>query len=388
MVGNGEEMARSLYAQARDIPPVRSLEDNLAAEQLLLASIRSDPAYAEAYAYMAMILGSRSMFMGGQEEWADSAAIVAEYAVELAPSTWEAWWALSFARFQQSRYREAESAALRVWERLPSHRGVLNSLGFMAIYRGRHFDAVRWGLEAIEASPDWVVPRTLIGLTLMELGRIDESLAWLRSAREADPTWPPLLGFEVAALMHGGRMEEVDRLLAASDQTPPGVMATVAIAKENLTDALDYLNQQYGRAPDEMPPYGISTRARLGLVLAALNRWEDAAPLLDEAERRALHEMEEGNESKNYPLEMAAIEAWRGDLDEAARWLGEAEAKGWRDDGLWSLRPGLDPLRDDPRFQAALIRIRESHDRALQDLARAGLPGPPPPVPTRPPEGP
>ena len=41
------------------------------------------------------------------------------------------------------------------------------------------------------------------------------------------------------------------------------------------------------------------------------------------------------------------------------RWLGGG-TKGWREDSLSLIRPGLDSLEGDPRFEAALGRIREA----------------------------
>ena len=139
-----------------------SPEENMAAEQLLLEAVRADPDYAGAYA-MAMVLGAR-LFMRRAGVRGLIRPPLAQHAVRLDTASRQ----VGAGRFQRSRYREAASAALRVWERQPTHRGVLNNLG---IHRHVPRQPPEWGLGHC---PGWAVPRTLVGLALMELGRTDD----------------------------------------------------------------------------------------------------------------------------------------------------------------------------------------------------------------------
>lgn len=377
-------LARELFDEALAMPMDRDRDANLAAEELLHQAIRIDSTFSDAYALLAQVLGTRAMFIGGAEHWADSATRVAESAVQVDPEAAFGYRALSFAHFQQSRFQDAMAAGLQYLNFEPAHPLILNNLGFISIYRGNHYDAIKWALEAIEQDPEWAVPRTLVALSLAELGRHQEALHWLDSAYEADPTWPPTPSFEVSVLLRSDRLADAERRLDEFGSDDPNLRATVAIAAGDLPRALASLHESYGRAPDYMPPYGISTRTRLGLVLLELGRLEEAEPLLMSATQEAHREMDEGNESKNYRLEMASIEAARGEVDSAIWWLREAYRFGWREDALFLIRPGLKPLVGDPRYEDLLTQIAQAHEQSLTRLDREELPGDPPPLHTTP----
>ena len=322
---------------------------------------------------------TRSMFLGFGEEWADSAAVVAAHSLTLDSSSAAAYKALSFSRFQQSRFHEAMSAGLRLLELEPHQPQVINNLGFIAAYRGDHVNAVRWAHEAIALDSTWAPPRTLVGLMLAELGEISTSLDWLSSAHAAQPGWPPNAAFVVWANLLSRDLEEAHQsaraLLEQGQRSPVDltVAADVAVARKAPERALSFLTEIHGRAPDYMPPYGISNRARLGLVLHSLGRDQEASPLLKKAEELARREIEDGNESKNYRLELACIEAARGDLSSALTWLEDAYRHGWRDPYLNAIRPGLEQLRGHPQMNQLLGRIHADLEVAVERLARLNL---------------
>jgi serine/threonine-protein kinase len=74
----------------------------------------------------------------------------------------------------------------------------------------------------------------------------------------------------------------------------------------------------------------------------------------EEASKRALATME-SQFAVGFAFQIAQAHAWRGEKDQAFAWLERAYAL--HDAGLARLPydPGLDPLRDDPRF-AALVQ--------------------------------
>jgi TolB-like protein/DNA-binding winged helix-turn-helix (wHTH) protein/tetratricopeptide (TPR) repeat protein len=88
--------------------------------------------------------------------------------------------------------------------------------------------------------------------------------------------------------------------------------------------------------------------ANLARAYVAAGRRPEAAALLDDLKKRSspLH---------SYGSEIAVIYAALGDRDQAMAWLERGASERFNPGVL--LRPGLDPLRDDPRFIDLLRRI-------------------------------
>lgn len=362
-----------------------SRDSSIEAAELLQQAVRIDPGFAAAYAQLALVLAARSMFTGFSEAWADSAARVAVRSIDLDPEVAAGHLALSYSRFQQSRYQEAVEAGLRVLEFEPSHPLILNNLGFISAYRGDPVDAIRWARRAVQARPDWAPPRTLVALMLGELGYTQLALDWLRSAAVVQPSWPPNSAFEAQILALSGRLREansvVNRVLVAGARTPVNLNAAVdvALGQDDIEGALLLLSELHGMAPDMMPPFGISVQARLGLTLLAAGRIPEAQPHLRAAEIEAHREMNDGNESKNYRLEMASIDAARGEVESALGWLDEAYRYGWRElDFLIAVRPGLVQLSDEEGFKTLLDRIGADQEAFRTRLESLNLVIPPP----------
>lgn len=352
-----------------------SREANVEAVALLRQAIQLDDSSAAAYSGLAMAYGARSIFNGFAESWADSAAEAAQRAVSLDSADVEAWSALSFSRFQQSRYQESIVAGLRVLEADPSQHLLLNNLGFISFYRGDYVDAVRWAMRAVEARPDWAPPRTLIGLTLAEMGENELALAWLDSAHEVQPGWPPTRAFVVQVHLAAGHIDQAveaaEGLLAIGPRSPVNIMAAVEVelARGDVERSAQLLRELYSRTPDFMPPFGLSARTRLGLILLRLGEVEEARELMTAASAIAQTEVESGNESKSYRLELAAIEEALGNSQNALAWLDEAYRLGWRELRLAvALKPGLDPMDERGDLDDLKVRLEGDAESAKRRL--------------------
>jgi Flp pilus assembly protein TadD len=93
---------------------------------------------------------------------------------------------------------------------------------------------------------------------------------------------------------------------------------------------------------------GATCIANLARAYVAAGRTHEASALLDDLRHRS-------NAPHSFASEVAVIYTALGDRDQAMTWLERGAAERFNPGVL--LRPGLDPLRSDPRFVDLLRRV-------------------------------
>jgi len=92
--------------------------------------------------------------------------------------------------------------------------------------------------------------------------------------------------------------------------------------------------------------------ANLARAYVAAGKRSEAVKLLDDLKRRS-------SPAHSYASEIAVIHGSLGDTDQAMRWLERGYEERFNPGVL--LRPGLDPLRSEPRFQELVRRVGLPH---------------------------
>jgi hypothetical protein len=118
--------------------------------------------------------------------------------------------------------------------------------------------------------------------------------------------------------------------------------------------------------PESLRSLYALTLHRRGDVKRATELWGQSAA----AARRML---EEGAEGPAAPLELAAIAAVEARSAEAMDWLERGYRAGWNDARVLELDPFFDPVRQEPRYRAALASMREE-TAAMRKRAAAAHP--------------
>jgi tetratricopeptide (TPR) repeat protein len=177
------------------------------------------------------------------------------------------------------------------------------------------------------------------------MGRSEEALKFLNASIGRDPLFPG--AYEVLGIqqLQNGRLDEAEAALRRTFEFDPTfviahyVLGNLLLARNRPEAAL----AEYSKETDEGARLGGSAMAYF-----ALGRKVDSEHALAQLrERRADRE----------PFMVAQVYAFRGEPDEALKWLDRAFAQ--KDPGLDLLRdPSFNKLKDDPRYKTFLKKMK------------------------------
>lgn len=272
-------------------------------------AIRLDPHYALAYAARSLAYINDAVdFASGPEIAADHARALgdARQALALAPDLPEGHQALAVYFLNTLQFMQARDEFARAVSLAPGYAVVLRSAGYFSVLIGRTAEGFGMLERAVARDPMSVASHTYYGGALYLARRYTDAVAVLRRA-------------------------------VALDSVPSDVNPELGLAHYALGD------YRAAAASCEIRSDDWIGQLCLAVTYEKLGRRPDAAAM------RGKLQAAFGDASAN---EFAEIDAQWGDKQSALRWLEKAFQL--RDAGLSHLKadPLLDPLRNEPRFQA------------------------------------
>jgi TolB-like protein/DNA-binding winged helix-turn-helix (wHTH) protein/Flp pilus assembly protein TadD len=282
-------------------------------------AIEDDPAYARAYSGLAdtyALLGDWQYSVMSPKEALPKAKAAAMKAVELDASLGEAHTSLAFC---------------------------LDGFDWDFQAAGKEFQ------RALELTPGYATGHHWYAWHLALERRYDEALVEMRKAQNLDPL----------SLVISADLAELLALAHAYDESITQSLKTLeldpafGLAHNHLGEAYlqKHLNEQAIaelRKAVSLSGGGATCIANLARAYAASGRTRDAVDLLNDLKGRSspLH---------SYASEIAVIYAALGDARQAMDWLERGAAERFNPGVL--LRPGVDPLRSEPRFVDLMRRV-------------------------------
>jgi tetratricopeptide (TPR) repeat protein len=250
-------------------------------------------------------------------------------------------------------YSRARAAALRAVELDDNLAEAHTSLAaVLSDYDWDWEGADREYRRAIELNPNYATAHSWYSEHLSRMGRHEEAVATVRKVPELDPA-SIFSGMIVSWILYFAR-----RYDAAIKQG----LRTLEVDPDYATAyrILGWAYEESGRHDEAisahlrasaLTDYGPNFTAHLGRAYALAGRQDDARKVLAE-----LMKVSEGAYISS--LDIAIIQTALGEVDLAFEWLERAYEE--RADHLPYLKvdPRLDPLRDDPRFENLLQRMR------------------------------
>jgi eukaryotic-like serine/threonine-protein kinase len=292
----------------------------LSSIELFESAIRADPTYAAPHAGLAnsyVLLSLGGIVERSSTESLRQAKFEAQRALVLDPRTPEAHTALGYAQ-------------LWSWELAESDRTFL---------------------RAIDLNPSDATTRFWHSVRLAAEGRFDESIAEAKRGQQLDPasaivtaglSWSyHLAGRHVEAEEHARRVMEIE---------PDFIMGLVRLGVAHKHQ------RAYGRAIETLQR-AVNLSGRNPDILAQVGQTYGLQGSSREA-RAILDELNTSAKARYVPaFDRALIYAGLGDRDQAFDWLQRAYDERYSLLVLLQVDPDLNPLRDDPRFEALVRRV-------------------------------
>ncbi|MGH7520684.1 MAG: protein kinase domain-containing protein [Gemmatimonadales bacterium] len=312
--------AYGLYLKGRYAWGKRTKEGVEEAVRFFEQAIAADPNYAPAYAGLAdsyaLDVDYRAIPV------ADSYGRAKEYArkaLALDETVPSAHASLAWALFIYDwEWEGAEREFRRAIELNPRYASAHQWFAFLLCSRGQHDAALLEAHTSLELDPASVSVRRAVGWNYHYARRYETAHDHLTRAIEMDPTAVETYRILAQNFAMQGRLEEAERLF-----------------RETLL----------------LPTAGAYTKAGLGWVLGRAGKRAEAERLLAELEASA----RQGYVS---PVPFSMLHIGLGNVDRALDWAERAydERRGWL--AYFKVNPLLDPLRDEPRFNALLAKMR------------------------------
>jgi TolB-like protein/Tfp pilus assembly protein PilF len=368
--------AYQLYLRALDLRPTRKTERDTRAE-LLRQAIQLDSSFAAAYAHLARAYMFRSV--AGEPAYADSGFAAARKAIALDPELADGHFALGDLLGNRLRFADARRSYLKALELEPSHDGAMADLANAYVALGRYDEALDYALRATQLDPNQPHGPYHVGLPLLALDDDSASARYLHGAERRFPAELRIQGLLAALDLRRGAgaaaLERARKLVADNpDDTEGGPIlaeTAVVLGAPDAESLIAPLATRDPEAPAQMFPE--SLRSLYALTLHRRGDAKRATELWRQSAAAARRNLEAGAEGPAAPLELAAIAAVEARSAEAMDWLERSYRAGWNDARVLELDPFFDPVRQEPRYRAALGSMREE-TAAMRKRAAAAHP--------------
>ena len=321
--------AYELLLRARYLGTRTTDEDSREAIALLERAIAIDPGFAPLHAVLAAAYVNRLNFLLPEEarELEQNAYAATERALSLDPEIAEAYLARGNLLWTPS-YRYAHERAIQEYRRALSLNPNLDraheGLAQVFVHLGFFEDALQHSAKALEINPSNALAPFFGAEVLLWMGKDEEAVAALSSVPHS--TVPEVVEANVAwALFRLGRREE-------------------ALARLRLASR-DYPNDASG------------VLAGVEAMLLADSEPGTAEELIRRVEKRKAV-----GPYHHAAYFAACAYAQMGRADEAVRWLRETAETGFPCYPLFAHDASLDPIRQDPRFEAFLADMQKQSE--------------------------
>ncbi len=231
------------------------LETMPPAREAAIAALRLDDTSAEAH----VSLGNVRFWY--DYDWVETEAEF-KRALELSPSLPEAH--LGYALYLAAMLRDEEAIReiQQARELNPFSPSIAAFTAFVFTILRHHGQAIEYGLEAIEAHPNFSMGYKWLGMAYRNIGQLDEATAQLQRAVELDPNPPNVLFLGEMYALSGETskayemLEQLDQLHERGLYHCPYERALVSIGLDDKEEAFELLEKAYSERAYCMPWLG------------------------------------------------------------------------------------------------------------------------------------
>jgi len=340
------------------------------------AALERDPNYAEAWAGIADAYGQRVFRFGYGMEWADSAEIAANRAVELSPTLPSALKSLALAHSARGFVQRSIETNIRALELDPNYSDAMNNLAVDYGSMGRLAEAHRWYQRAFRLQPNIAFARANFAGSYSALGEFELAVARLNEAIELDPQDVTPRSYLTGILIVAGDQEGALAVADGLVRDYPDMTYALNWAAGTLLfageweRAQDAASRSMALSPDQDLGTWHHARDVLALATKRLGDATEADGHLRESATLWELDLERTRELPAIPYQLAAVHAALGEDETALRWLRQAYDGGFKGYRRTALAPFFEDLRDHPEFRSIIESMKADVERMRLEIER------------------
>jgi tetratricopeptide (TPR) repeat protein len=353
------ETASTLVARGRDALSEGTHESNERAVTLFERALATEPQFAPGYVGLATAYLERAGEPPLGEQWLARAIAAGEKALGLDPLPAEAYLALGRAYRSKGLLRKEKELWQRRVQIDPKDAIARTREGWVLWFTGRPDEALQWLHAAAGLRPgDRWVQRWVyffLGNANLALSNHVEAQRWYRKQLDLHPDHSSAQAGLIWSLLAANKDDEArSQHTRFRTNSYDGDRYPLKLADIEYFLNLDEYASQHAREalsePDERYwPRGFLASTILGALLWSSDRLA-ATTHLASSERIDRERLKGGDEGYMPHIDLAAIQAVRGEIRAACRSLRAAIAAGWRYPALATRDRLFKSLRTDPEF--------------------------------------
>jgi eukaryotic-like serine/threonine-protein kinase len=244
---------------------------------------------------------------------------------------------------------KARAALARAMQLEPGNAAAYAALGYSKMSHDWDWSGAEESFRhALKINPNEATVHENYGVLLVVLGRFDEASRELEHAREIDPLAPLTATQSLWPLFEGRRWDEaVAHSRRIAQENPTGYMPRMVLGQSLLFRGDHKQGIKILEAATRLDPGNPFPLGWLGYAYAVSGQRTRALAILDTLERMPPARYVQ-------PYTLALVHVGLGDREKALTLLEQGVRDHTDEVVLLGVDPAMDPLRDEPRFQALL----------------------------------
>ena len=354
----GQVSAAAFAAEGLSELSNETVESNERAVALFERASDVDPSFAPAHSGLAKAYVQRYDLRLGRS-WLDQAVTAGQRAVELDPSLGDAYRALGRAYRMKGRLRDE----LLLWQRRaqldPNDADALERCGWVLWFTGRAEESLPWLHAAIAQRPDSEWAHFYLGNANLALGNYGEAEPSYGRELELHPDHSSAQSGVIWSLLAAGKDDEARAQLRRFQTSSmdgdryPLKVADIEYFLGDDQNAAVHAREALAEPEERYWPRGFLASTILGALLWPHDR-SGAEEQLKNSEQIDQERLGGGDEGYMAHIDLAAVNAIRGEVPRARDSLRAAIAAGWRFRSLAARDRLFENLRYDDGFKSLL----------------------------------
>jgi tetratricopeptide (TPR) repeat protein len=258
--------------------------------------------------------------------------------------------------------RKSINANRKAIELNPNNEQAIGNLGWCYFNRGELDKALPLWKRELLLAPQFPFAFIQMGWIYMGLDDYVEAEKWLNNASELQPhNFNVNNGLITCYLAQGKYQQAIERSQKWLIMVPnnPRVLSNAGFV-ELFSGNFERAQLYYQNSINIYSSRG--NLIGLGYIYWKKEQLDEARKLLNQALDLCQKQLEQGSERPLVPYDIAAINAIRGNKEEAYKWLKKAIDAGWREFRLGQRNPFLENLREDEQFKQMMSRVKAMVD--------------------------